>query len=97
MCLGLSLGTKTLHAMSNILNSTNITDNSNVNVDLFTNDWFIPYLHEIEQVSKKTSNLDSYNDVKRDLVKCIALHRGQSSASQRHSQVILLLRCMKKQ
>lgn len=70
MCLGLSLGTKNLHDMSNILNSTNITDNSNVNVDLFTNDWFIPYLHEIEQVSKKTSNLDSYNDVKRDLVKC---------------------------
>ena len=56
--------------MSNISNSTHIADNSNVNMDLFSNDWFIPYRKEIEQASQKTSNQNSHNDVKRELIKC---------------------------
>ena len=37
---------------------------------LFSNDWFISYREEIEKARNKTSNLDSHNDVKRELVKC---------------------------
>ena len=34
---------------------------------LFSNDWFISYREEIEKARNKTSNLDSHNDVKREL------------------------------
>ena len=56
--------------MRNILNSTHIADNSNIKVDLFSNDWFIPYREEIEKARNKASNYDSKDDVKLELVKC---------------------------
>ena len=47
-----------------------MTDNSNINVGLFSNEWFIPYREEREKVRNMTSNLDTHTDVKRELVKC---------------------------